>query len=281
MVQASSAFNRARYSRPPLFDTPHGVGLAIGLLGALPPVVRVVPAAATARLLNKARGLRATALELQAAWRARPSRATDLVRVLADHRVDVAWAAVYDRIAAYATLGADRYELAARAEQLLVDLFDDLDLGFLKLDFELELAESARRLAHIDTANLASDIEAIAGADFLVEVRAAHQAYEKALHPDVTTVRKEPPELQGPRRALAAAMGDYLHQLLGVADEAEFPGSVAAVKTALFPIDQYRERLSKSAQRKAASTGGAADATGMMPPPDVTPATPIPEVPSH
>jgi hypothetical protein len=280
MALAATSFNSAEYSRVPVFDTPHGVALTISLLNALEPVLRLIPASITVRLRSKAASLRARALELQSAWQKRPVQGGDPARVLADHRLDVAWGALFDRLASAAALGATRYDLAARAEQLMMDLFEDQGLAFLNFDFALEEAESTRRLARIDRQNLGPDIEALAGAEFLTELRESHQGYSEVLHPQLTEVKVEPPELQGPRRALATAMREYVHQLVGLADEREFPGSVAAVQTAIGPIVQYRQRLARVAREKKAG-GAAGPADGAMPPPDVTPATPIPEVPAH
>ena len=98
---------------------------------------------------------------------------------VADARVDNGWGALLDRLEAYAALPVATFPKAARA-RLLVDLISP-DRAWLNLSFAAQWAESNKRIQRIDDEGLAADIDALAGKEFLVEVRSAHAEYGAAL----------------------------------------------------------------------------------------------------
>jgi hypothetical protein len=88
--------------------------------------------------------------------------------------------------------------------------------------------------------------DALAGPEFLLEVRRAHKAYGIAI--GVTKPPEEAPEvnLADPLRVLARAIARYGIAVAGMADDEL--ATLAAMRKALRPIDDFRE-ASGPAQR--------------------------------
>jgi hypothetical protein len=251
------------YVRPPKFDVPSGVTLGLSLITAMPkPAPDHVRAAATR--------VRKDTIALQAAWgKSGTGAATTRDRRKSDIRIDTAWGMLLDRLESYSRLPADHYPRAARAREL-VDTISPGDREWLKYVYEAEWAESDKRLGWIEKQGLSKDINELAGPDFLAEVKAAHAEYGVALG-----VTAPAPELLGvnlaePLQALARSIGKYTLAVVTMAgDDA---ASIAVVRKALRPIDEYREG---QARRARASGGAAAEPEPEAP---VSPTTPIPEV---
>lgn len=173
------------------------------------------------------------------------------------------------RISGYAMLPPGAYPISARAEALEKTFFPD-GMSFLKAAMEAEWAVSEQLLKRIDDDKLASEIDAVAGPDFLTEVRAAHAAYGEVLGiTKAHTVPEDVAALLEPLRALVQAIGDYAIQIVASVDRDD-AASIKVAKNALLPMDRYRE----GAARRAAKGGKSADEL----PPEATPDTPVPEV---
>ena len=143
-------------------------------------------------------------------------------------------------------------------------------LTFLKLAYTAEWAESEKRLEQIDDGKLANELDAVAGPEFLAELRLAHKAYGEALGvTKASPAAPQAPALLEPLRTVQAALAGYALQLAAWA-EAD-PAAVATVRKALRPLDDYR-----AAQ---ARRGGADVPAPPEPPRPATPATPIPQLP--
>src|SRR5262249_29973943 len=142
------------------------------------------------------------------------------------------------------------------------------DRGWLNAPYQVEWAESEKRLKKIDEENFAADTEALAGPEFFLEVRRAHKAYGIAL--GVTKPSQEAPEvnLADPLRAVARSIARYGVAVAGMVDDD--PATLAIVRKALRPIDDFREA---QARRSADGTDAPAPA-----PAPATPTTPVPEV---
>ena len=255
----SDDFDPTPYVRPPIIDVASGVALATSLLNA-------VPKDPPESMRKAAQKVRKTTLALQQAWAKSDESGAPLDRRKADMRTDNAWGIFLDRLEAYASLPVEHYPKAARA-RALIDAISP-ERAWLKLMYEAQWAESDRRLEKIDSQGLAADVDALAGPEFLAEVRSAHKAYGLAL--GITKPRVEVPEvnLAEPLRELARAIGRYGLIVAGLVDD--HPASLELVKKALRPIDEYRE---SQARRSRAGAAGSPEK-----PPVATPTTPLPEV---
>jgi hypothetical protein len=259
-------FDTSQYLRAPRLDVPQAFALAVALLHAL-------PKAAGVGVHRAAKALNKVTVALQILWSARERALTaekPFDKVVVDNRVDTAWGALKLRISSYAMLPPALYPLAARAEVLDKSLFPR-GMTFLKDAMEAEWAASDELLKRIDTDHLAVEIDTIAGADFLIEIRAAHLEYGQALgiteaHGAVESVEA----LLPPLRAVTQAIADYALQIVATVDR-EDAASIKVARDALLPMDRYRE----GAARRASKGGKAAE----EPEPEVKPDTPVPEVP--
>lgn len=233
----SDDFDPTPYVRPPVLDVASGVALGVALLHAL-------PKEAPDGVRKAARRLRQTTVDLQEAWAA-SGRSMPGSKGPADVRVDKAWAALHARLESYAALPWDEYPMARRAAEL-VDLVYPDGLQFLTLPYKVEWAEGEKRLRQIVEGELSEDINAIAGPEFLAEVRKAHTLYGEAL--GVTRPEGgEPVNLVDPLRALGKAITQYSLQVIAMDDETQ--ASVEAIKTALQPIDEHRTDTTRRAAK--------------------------------
>jgi hypothetical protein len=249
----ATIFDPAPYMRPPRLDVRQAVSLSIALLSAL-------PKNAGPSTKKAARRLRSAAQDLQTAWshrqRAASPRPTEKVK--ADRRIDGAWGALKARLEAYGWLPADFYPRAPRAEELVASVFPT-GLDFLTLPMNEEWFESNERLKRIKNENLDAEIDALAGPEFLVEVRAAHEQYGAVL--GITQAQSLPPDstvLLGPLRAVVAAMGDYLLQIIASVDR-EAPETIESARKALLPVDRFREDALRRAADKSQKPGSLDD----------------------
>lgn len=263
----TKAFDPSQYLRTPRLDLPQAFSLAIALLHAL-------PKEASAGSRRAAKALRAATVALKQLWSAREralSTAKTVNRVAADNRIDVAWGALKMRVSACAMLPEAASPLVVIAEALEAQLFSR-GMSFLKAPMEAEWAVSDEMITRIDKDGLAGSIDAVAGPEYLVEIRAAHIAYGEALGLTKAHVAQEGvATLLEPLRAVISAIGDYALQIVATVDRDD-AASIKVAKNALLPMDRYRE----SAARRA--TKGSKPVVE-DPTPDATPETPIPEVP--
>ena len=259
-------FDASQYLTPPRLTVPQAFALSIALLHAL-------PKAAGAGVHRAAKALNQTTVALQLLWSAREralSAAKPRDRVVVDRRIDAAWGALKLRISGYAMLPSALYPLAARAEELDKALFPR-GMVFLKDAMEAEWAASDELLKRIDADKLASDIDTLAGPDFLVEIRAAHLEYGQALGiTEAHAAPEGPSALLKPLRAVVQAIADYVIQIIAIVDREDEATSTVA-RNALLPLNRYRE----GAARRAGKGGKAAE----EPEAEVKPDALVPEVP--
>ena len=251
-------FDATPYVRPPILDVPSGVTLGVALLSAM-------PKPAPEHVKKAAKKVHHDTVALQTVWAKSDAAPTVADRRRADIRIDNAWAILLDRLEAYASLPSDEVPKATRAREL-IEILSPNGREWLKSPYQAEWAESQKRLKKIDDENLSADVDALAGTEFLLEVRRAHKAYGVAL--GVTKPSPEVPEvnLADPLRALARSIARYGVAVAGMIDDD--PATLAAVRKALRPIDDLRDA-------QARRNGGGDDAPA---PPTATPTTPVPEV---
>lgn len=226
-------FDPSQYARAPKVDVPSAIALSIKLLAA-------VPKNAPTSVKKAAKALRTKVITLQSTWKARDrsDKRPDArpIDVWADH----AMSRLVGRIEDYAGLPAETYPLATRAVVILATLFPH-GVSFLKSDYATQWAETQKRIERIDEENLAADIDAIAGPEFLAEVRRIHKLYGEAI--GVTKPRNESPvpSLSVPLRDVGAAMTLHALQLVSVCvDEDASSEARAAAREALKPFDEFR-----------------------------------------
>jgi hypothetical protein len=253
-------FDPIPYVRPPILDVASGVALGVALLSA-------APKGAPEGVRKAARKVRKETLALQAAWGKSDASPAPPDKRKADMRIDNAWGILLDRLDSYASLPAADFPKAARAREIC-DAISPKDREWLKLPYGAEWAESDKRLKKIDAEGLAADIDTLAGPEFLVEVRRAHEAYGIAIGVTKAPEEAPPVNLADPLRALSRAVARYGLVIAAMVDEDA--ASVATARRALKPIDDHRDG---QARRSAAGTRGEET------PPPATPTTPVPEVP--
>jgi hypothetical protein len=257
-------FDLALYVRAPMMDVASGVALGVSLLSA-------VPAGSPATVKAAAKKLRGSVVTLQSAWGAAATPTPSGKKRAADSASDNAWGCLESRLAGYARLPASEYPKVARASAIHSALFPD-GLAFLTLPYKAQWAEGGQRLKRIDEQGYSDDINDIAGAEFLKEVKKTHEVYGKVL--GVTQAEELPLDIRltDPLRAVGQAIVDYALQLL--AHASADASAAASVRKALKPIDDQRA----ASARRAASAGDAASEQGGEP--EATPKTPVPEVPA-
>lgn len=259
----SDVFDPSPYARIPKLTVASAVAVSTALLSS-------VPKSAPAEVKSSARKLRAALVALKGAWKERvPQNKAPQDPRAADLRVDTAWGALHSRVESASWLPADKYPVAKSARRILDIVFAD-GLTFLTLPYPSEWAESERRLARIDSENLAADIDKVAGKEYLEELRAAHTAYGETVRAMLTKEEEISSNLLEPLRVLGRRLSAYSRKLLALADEDE-PATIAMVESALRPLVVYRDMEA----RRAAGTAVTADPA--LPPAD--PAAPTPEVP--
>jgi hypothetical protein len=226
----SDDFDPTPYVRPPQCDVASGFALGVALLSA-------VPKGAPENVRKAAKKLRTATVDLRQAWSS-SGRSAPMDKRPADIRVDKAWGALYSRLDAYASLPAGEHKRAKRAAELLDVIYPD-GLQFLTLPYNAEWAEGEKRLKLIEEDELAEDIDALAGPEFLAEVRKAHRIYGEAIGVTRPAAEAKRANLVDPLRALGRAITQYALQVIAMVDD-EKPESIALVKRALRPIDDHR-----------------------------------------
>ena len=250
------------YIRPPIFDVGSAVTVGVALITAMPKPAPDHVRAAAAKV-------RKDTVALQLVWGKSGLGGAAPDRRKADMRIDNAWGILLDRLESYSLLPVATHPRAPRARALL-DTISPGNREWLKLAYESEWAESTKRLGWIEEQALAKEINELAGPEFLVEVKSAHAAYGVALGVTVVAPAALETNLAEPLRSLSRSIGRYTIAVVTMAgDDA---ASIAVVRKALRPIDDYRE-----GQARRARAGGAGTAAA-EPEPHATPTTPIPEV---
>lgn len=264
-----SDIDLAQYTRPPVMDVRGAVSLGVSLLSA-------APKDAPAPVKASAKRLRTSVVALQTAWGlAEAPMGVATTKRAADIATDNAWGCTEGRLDSYARLPASIYPKATRAREIHSVVFSK-GLAFLTLDFPSQWAEGDRMLKLIAERGYEDDIDAIAGPEFLAEIKRTHAIYGKVL--GVTQAADMPPEvrLAGPLRDVGAAIVGYSLQLLAYA--AAEPKAEASVRKALRPIDNHRAAV---ARRAAGGSGSGAEGESEAAPqePAAGPKTTVPEVP--
>ena len=224
------------YARPPRIDALGGVALVHRLLRA----GYAGSNKATARAFAN---MRAIAVTVQDELKKRGRTASTPLRPL-DSAFDNGWSALRDRLEAWSFVhDPAQLKSRARAEELLASYFPT-GVEFVKLAYEEEWVYSAQLLERFADEGAVSDLEKLAGAPFLANVRMQHERLGEALNLAGRARGEDPASPSGLADkvlGLARAIGDYTRRHLGEIDTDD-EESVAAFQKAMAPLDAYRAK---------------------------------------
>lgn len=236
----AAPFDPSQYAAPPRLSASNALPLVRRLL-------LVTPKGAPESVRLPARAMRQQAEELRGARLARRKRSRPVDKRLVDQFADASLGRLYRRISDYAALPEERHALAGRASELLALLFPD-GLDFLSAKMDVQWNVTDEMLRTIDEEDLQGDLDRIAGAEFLAEVRLAHAEYGRALG---ITAADAAPKSDGASvtdllQKLAATMGEYTLQLAALASSSATPAELReASRRALAPVDDFRKRAAR------------------------------------
>lgn len=247
------------YQTLPKMNIASAYSLGCALIAASPKGLPALPRKALAKVRSSVLGLREAWIERSMAAKAEDKRPADLA-------LDTAWSACQARAESYTWLPADRYPEAVVAAEVRDIAFPD-GLGFLKLAYEQQWAESERRLAALESSGRMADFERIVGADLLAELRRTHAEYGRVL--GITKAAEPTTQVYLADRLVEVrvAMASYVLKVLATVDDDD-PSSVESARRALRPIDVLR-----SSQAKRGASGAS------EPEVPTEPVEPVPELP--
>jgi hypothetical protein len=251
---STQPFDPSGYTRAPNLTIATALTLATTLVSAC-------PKGAPPNAKKACKKLQTVAASAQAAWTDRKRElgaTTEGGDPLLDQEADTSWSALRMRLQAYAMLPADRYPLAARAAAILVVLFGAEGLEFLKSAYVAQVATMATILKLIDDDQLQAEIDEIAGAEFLGQIRHVQPRYDAMVKAMLKKDAASGQNLLEHVRAVQRAIVDYATKICATVDEDD-EETIVSARDALRPIDNHREA---QAQRTSA---GAAPATPAPP----------------
>jgi hypothetical protein len=232
----TESFDPSLYTNAPRMTLESGIALCRALVAICPPSF-------PARIQNAAKKLADATDKAQLALAKRQDAlgaVSEEDRRLVDQAGDASWGALRARLSAYAALPANEYPDAARAVNLVTLLFGDDGLSFLKERFPVQWTTADTILKRIEADSLNIDIDRIAGAEFLDNVKKRHARYgamvqNNLIKPDQTNV-----DLLAELRALGHAIVTYATKVCAEVDDDD-PQTIVNARAALHPIDAHRE----------------------------------------
>lgn len=235
----SGDFDPNLYTRAPAVDVPSAYSLGVALLAALPS-----DEDRSSRVRASARTLRASIVALRDAWTARAKLGSPDRRAF-DVVADSSWRALSWALESLALITGTPEDdaRATRASAMIARLFPE-GLAFTQLAYTSQWAHADRLLSQIDADALGTEIDRLAGAQYLGFVRRAHAAYGEALR-ITEAAEAEVVGVREPLRAVQIAIQEYVFALF-----AEHPPSQARhhakLRRALAPIDALRASQSRA-----------------------------------
>ncbi|HRI68661.1 MAG TPA: hypothetical protein PK156_30745 [Polyangium sp.] len=234
----------ALYSRSPKMTIEGGMTLCRVLADACPASMPAAVKKAAKRLFEVAEAAQfAYTLRRKTMGKTGPDDARPV-----DRNADNSWGALRSRLQAYAMLPREAYPDAQRAVEILFSLFGEAGLSFLTESYPEQYAIADSVIRRIDAEGLAADIDHLAGREFLENVRTQHTAYGKMVQSVLQREDALTDDLSEHVRAMGQEIVDYATKVLASIDR-DKPATVTAARTALRPIDAFRE----ATQRRAAS----------------------------
>ena len=162
-----------------------------------------------------------------------PAEGEPPIQVL-DRIIDNCWGGLDDRLVGLIRL-PEGTPGKAEAEALRRRLFPT-GLDFLKLNNRLEWTESQTRLDLIERDNLEPAIGELAGKQFLVAIRKAHESYGRALGMSVPLKGAVvTPQVRGAFDAFATALRSYVVKVMASVED-DLPATQATADALLAPL---------------------------------------------
>jgi hypothetical protein len=155
-----------------------------------------------------------------------------------DQRLDAAWGANFRRVEAWSMMPEGSHPQVAKAQEVMKKVFGN-GLGFVTAKYSEEWAKSQALLDLIKAEKLEPTLIELVGAEFVKELKDAHQAYRELV--DVKAPEPKPMVRDGIRR-LADDLAQYALQIIAAVDP-EKPETAEMARRALKPIDDYREQV--------------------------------------
>lgn len=224
------------YVRPPVMTLAGGITLCRVVANACPPTMPAFVKKGAAHLAEAAE-------EAQKAHVARKKalgQSNDDAQSI-DKWADRSWSALRGRLEMYTLLPPETYPDARRAKEIVESLFDETGLSFLTQRYPEQYAIASTYLRSIDEEGLASDIDRLAGADFLANVRMQHNAYGTMVTRMLERENALGDDLSEHVRAMGQALVEYATKVLASMDR-DHPATIQAALVALRPIDVFREK---------------------------------------
>jgi hypothetical protein len=243
-------FDPSLYTRAPILTIATGIALSHALVSACPDIM---PDA----VKKSAKHLHKVSKKAQDAWAERlrlDASVADVDTRALDVETDASWSALRARLLAYADLPAARFPKARRAAEIVDGLFGAEGLGFLRDAYPVQWSTMDTLLQRIDDEGTAADIDALAGPEFLKNIRHIHPRYGKMVKA-IFQADASGPNLIEQVRALQRAIVSYATKVCATVEDDDAK-TAAAAALALAPIDQLRQQ---SAARKS---GGAKEEDG-------------------
>lgn len=247
MSTPNDTFDTTRYlTQPVRLSTTGGIALLRALAAALPEGMSPLVVRSGDRLKKLADQTQTT---LGARLRDDSESANPQDRAT-DGEADGCWSGLRDRLEGYGKLPDAVYPRAARARELVDTVFGEGGLGFIKFRYALQYTMMDTLLGRIDREQLAADIDALAGKEFLHQIRDVHVRYGEMVQTRYQS-DPDPPSLLAQVRAMGKAIVDHAAKVIGTIDE-EDPQTLARARFALRPLDVYREENHRQSPSKPA-----------------------------
>src|SRR5688572_5872601 len=168
-TSSNLSFDPSEYIRSPVLNIASAITLGQTL-------VKRCPADAPATVKKAQKSLDQAASAALSAWTERQRQETTTPAMPAEQRrqldttTDQGWSALRQNLESHALLPPGRSKKTARAQKLLQRLFPE-GLGFLTWRYAEQLAAMTALLKRVDEDGLAKEIDAVAGPEFLANIR--------------------------------------------------------------------------------------------------------------
>ncbi|MBK9264528.1 MAG: hypothetical protein IPM54_32680 [Polyangiaceae bacterium] len=236
----TDAFDPSPYTSAPRMTLESGIVLARALVTACP---QSMPARVHKAAQKLAGSTDKAQAKLALRQKALGSVSEEDKRVV-DQAGDGSWGALRSRLSSYAMLPAAEYPDAKRAGELTTILFNDQGLSFLTESYPVQWATADTILKRIDDDGLQTDIDRIAGPEFLDNIRKRHAKYGAMVQSILIKADQAHVDLGAEVRALGSAIVAYATKVCAHVEDDDAK-TIAEARAALQPIDLHREATSK------------------------------------
>lgn len=233
----ADTFSPSLYTRAPSISVASGISLAEALVNACP---ESAPANVK-KACKKLEAAAVTAAKILLAERRHQGSDDDGDddSFTLDHEADLSWGALRARLLAYSMLPSARFPKAKHAAEIMVQLFGSEGLSFLKEDYVTQNATMAIILKHIDERGLQKEIDAIAGPEFLEQLRDVQARYSAMVAERTAREGEVWKSMNEHVRKIQAAIVEYATKVAATVDEDE-PETIEVARRALRAIEAHR-----------------------------------------